>query len=263
MLTCTVDTSGLNRGLALAGQFTRKAPAQACNYAALSVAYEAQANTPFVTPQTVDTELAVIKTPLIGKRGKPKKKLGYGSAKGSADRDDVSLAVLIIQARGQYNSEYNQLTNYRYALFGSPFKGVSRAAGAALMSTLIHQMIASRHKSGHFIAAGWLPSIKIMAASDRGVAGTPRNAGGWFGKSYNDKIGNASPAQIGSTVAVCTIENDVGLEGMNAESHNRALMLTTPILQRAVDTVGAREMNYALAKLAKEDLEGPVNKAWS
>lgn len=255
-VTCKVDMTGFNRGFALANQFTRKTPEQACNYTGKEVAFAAYQDTPFVTIPVIDAQLEVIEAPVIGKRGKPlkRKKQFVGNA-----AIGVPLAALIIQARANPNSRYNQLTGGRYALTASPFKGVSREAGRAAMALMIDIMTKERHKSGHFIAAGWLPSIRILKAlvSTR-LGGKARVSG-----QYNDQLGTAIPAKAGESNTSCVIENDVGLEGLNGPSHNRALMTQgTPALQRALDTVGQKEMNYALSKMGREDLEIPVNKAW-
>lgn len=252
-----VDMTGFNRGFALASQYTSKTPAEAANFAGKEVAFGAYQNTTFVQPQTIVSELEVLETPVIGKRGKPlKNKKKFVAAE---KPDEVALAVLIVQARANPNSRYNQLTNKRYALSGSPFKGVSREAGRAAMALAVDLMTKSRRKATHFIAAGWLESIRIL----KSVLPSKYNSTRAFVAGQGEKLGTAAPAQSGQYVATCTIENDVGLEGENAASHNRALLQTAPALQRAIDTEGVKQMNYYLRKTGQEELEIPVNKAWS
>lgn len=252
-----IDMTGFNRGFQLAQQFTRKAPAEACNYAGKEVAFEAYNNTPFVTPQRVDAELNVIMVPKIGVRGRRLKTKTMAVTEPGFQ--GVPLSVLVIQARANPNSRYNQLTAGRYALPQSPFKGVSREAGRAAMAALVDAMVKNRHRSGHFVASGWLPAIQKLKAALSSRWGGARPPA----RVQNEGLGDAQPAQSGSTTVACVIENDVGLEGQNAASHNRALMQTTPALQSALDTVGRKEMRYALTKMGKEDLEAPVNKAWA
>lgn len=257
--------TGFNRGFALASQFTRKTPAQACNYAGFVIAIKAQKNTAFVTPQTVDSELAVISMPVIGVRGKPLKNRKnffgkVGTAKGS-ELHEVPLVVLIIAARARPGSKYNELTNNRYALPSWPFKGINKRAGAWLMSTLVNSMVKNRHRSGHFEAAGWIDSIRILLLVDKGRAGGFAKATDYADYGSPHGLGDASPAKEGYA-ASCTIENDVGLEGQNAANHNRGLMIQAPALQSAVDEVGREDLNYFLQKTGREELEIPVNNAW-
>jgi hypothetical protein len=261
-----IDMTGFNRGFALASQFTRKTPAEACNYAGKEIAFGAYQNTNVVLPQVVDSELAVISMPVIGVRGKPLKnrKNFFGKVGTSAASSEVPLAVLIIAARSRPGSRYNALTNNRYALPSWPFKGIPKRAGAWLMSSLVNQMVKARHKSGGFVRAGWLPAIKLLSAKTKGrfqrngpsslfAAGTA-----FFS---NNLLGDATPAQEGHQ-ASCVIENDVGLAGQNAESHNRALMEQASALQSAIDGVGRKEMDYYFKKVGREELEIPVNNAW-
>lgn len=259
----TIDASGLNRGLALANQWTKRTPAQSCNQAALEVSLAAQKATPFVTPEVVDRELAIIATPIIGKRGKPTKKK-YLKAFKTVDNPEVPLAALIVAARANPNSHYNELTASRYKLPSNPFKGVPRAVGRWLMKSLIDRMGKARHSSGHYLQAGWVKAIRGLLRSDRGRkyggsgnAGVKPTGGNW------ENLGDVKPAQAGQPVAYAMIENSVGGEGANFESHNRALnQYGGPALQHALDNEGAKQMEYFLKKSGQEELANPVNKEW-
>lgn len=251
--------TGFNRGHALAVQFTKKAPAESANYAGKEIAYTAFKNTPFVTPQKIDAELDIITLAKLGKKGQ---KLNTKYAKNrnyvSATADE-SGAASIVRLRAWAGSKYNQLTNQRYFISGSPFAGLKGAARMAVIDVYVQTMINARHKSGHFLAAGWLPSIRILKAVVNpqlgGAAKIPSN--------YNDALGTAEAARAGQPVVQCVIENDVGLDGKNAASHNHALLtIGLPALQRAVDTVGKKELEYALKKLGYENFQVPINAAW-
>lgn len=253
-----IDMTGFNRGFSLAQEFTKRTPADACNFAAKEVAFAAYKNTPFVTNDKIDSQLDVIVSPVIGKRGKPLKRKKQFSGGGATSMSGVPLAALIVQARARPGSRYNALTGGRYALTQSPFKGVSRAAGQRAMAALVDVMIKSRHRSGHFLAAGWLNSFyklkSLVPSKYRGSSGLP--------PATNEGLGDAIPAQPG-TRAVCVIENDVGLDNKNP-SHNRALITYgSPALQSALDGEGRKQMDYFLSKTGREDLEGPVNRAWA
>lgn len=276
MISVSIDSTKLNRGLALASEFTKRIPSQAVNTAGLQVAFEAQKGMPFVTPQKVDTELAAMVTPVIGKRGKPLKtvdKKGNRIAKnisfkgqigGVGKNKEIPLAVLIVAARANPGSRYNigdgdyPGTNSRYELTSNPFKGVSPSVGAQAMRELVSSMIKSRHKSGSFLKAGWSNVIKTLKplAKMRFMRGTFSAA-----TRGNDDLGEAIPAQSGQSNATCTIANMVGLEGQNAASFNRALIqYGSGPLQNALDGEGRKQMEYYLSKVGKEELEIPFNR---
>jgi hypothetical protein len=259
-----IDLSGLNRGVQLGMLYTKRTPAQVCNTTGLEVAIGAKNNMPFVTVERIDTELAVIVTPKIGKRGKPLKRgKNYTGGLGTSRNPDVPLAVLIMQARSNPNSRYNQLTNNRYALSGSPFKGVSPATGRAAMAALIHTMVANRHRSGHFLMAGWIPAIKALLpyTANRYRRGGSRPLDG-AKSAFGSELGDAKPALEGDTRAACVIENLIGYEGKNAASFDRALQLYgVPGLQQSVDTQGVIAMNYYLKKSSDAELVKPFNDA--
>jgi hypothetical protein len=262
-----IDASGLNRGLDLARDWTKRTPMEAVNTASLEVAIGAKNRLPFVTVGRIDTELATIKTEVIhiGKRGKPHKKTknrfsgGLGT---STKHPDVPLAVLIVQARARATSTYNQLTNNRYALAQSPFKGVSRQAGRLAMRLAVSRMIARRHSAIAFLKAGWIPAIKKLLSVSNNKW---RRGGAAFdgsGAFYGGALGTAKPA-VANYYALCTIENDIGYEGLNASSFNHALQLYGgPALQAALDDEGAKQLQYYLMKSGDEELARKVNAAW-
>jgi len=257
---------GLANGIAAAAQYSKRTVPQIVNTSAYWVAVNAKNGMPFVAPERVDSELAVIATPVIGKRGKPlkRKRTFRGGISEGQRRKDVPLAALIVAARANPKSNYNQITNQRYRLpGGNPFKGVSRAEGAARMRELEDRMIKSRHRSGKFLLAGWIPAIRTLAGLAvtkflRG-AGKPSEGAKSF---YGGELGSAQPARENELEASATIANEVGAEGMNAGNFNRALMLYgIGPLQMAIDQEGERQMAYALKKYEAE-LAERVNKHW-
>lgn len=263
-VTVKIDASGLNRALALGQEFSKRTPAQACNTSALEVAIIAKNTMPFVTVPRIDKELSVVTSPVIGKRGKPLKGKNnriFGANVDLSKNPDVALAVLIIQARSNPNSRYNQLTNQRYALPGSPFKGVSREAGRAAMALLVHKMIAARHKSGSFLKAGWIPAVEILRpfGVNKYRRGTVHEDAS---PNYAGDLGYAQPARGGEPAAQTVILNNVGYTGKNAASFNQALQkYGAPLLQDAIDGEGRRAMQYYLDHAAKAEFFDPANKA--
>jgi hypothetical protein len=263
-LTCAIDTTGLNKGIALGVGYSKRTPAQMCDTAAMVVAVETQKATPFTDQGLIDSQLFVDVAPKIGVRGKPLKgKFQKISKPGTATGANATLplAVLIIQSRANPGSQYNLLTGGRFS-GPSPFKGLSRAAGAAAMRQAVHDMIAGRHSSTHFMKAGLSQVIKdlrpysVLKYSRRSLDNADVDGG--------DKLSKGTPATQGSTNTFTTIESDIGLEGANAKANNEALWrVVAPRLQQAVDTEGVAAMKYFYDKSAAAELYSPVNKAWS
>ena len=257
-----IDMSGLNAGIEAATKYTKRTLPQIVNTAAYWIAVNAKAGMPFVAPDKVDTELAVISHPVIGKRGKAlKRKRAFSGGISAAQRNqDAPLAALIVVARARQGSRYNQRTNSRYALTRNPFKGVTRSAGQAAMKVFVDQMIKARHRSGKFLLAGWIPAIKrLMGYTQqkfmRGGASPNEGARNYYGS----ELGDAKPAVEGNACQA-EIINDIGGQGVNATSFNNALMMYgAGPLQRAVDHEGKQQLDYALKKMESE-MAGQVNK---
>lgn len=261
-----VDTRGLDRGIALARKWNKRAPAEAVNTAALYVASDAMKRTPAVPLATIDAQLDVIKTPVIGKRGKPlKNKSRFTDMGGSSKFAGVPLAALIIQSRSLSKSpdyegrvdRYNALTNFRYATAHSPFFGKSRESGRQAMADAIHKLIARRHSSVAFIKSGWVAAIKTLSkfARIRGTTGVRE------GSDRAGDLGFAIPARP-ELQCQAQIENDVGERGVQAESFRAALIkYGEGPLQQAVDDEGKKQLEYYLKKSHDEELARQFNAA--
>ena len=252
--TVRIDSTGLNRGIVKASKYSKRTLPQIVNTSAYWIARNAQKAMPFVTAQKVDTELGTIVTPKIGKSGK------VLSTKSARNRTYSSaLATLIVLARTNKGSHYNALTKGRYAL--PSLRGMSASGFQATLAALVHKMIAARHRSGHFLRAGWIPAIKKLmsknvARFNRGGTWVDDNSGGGF-----RQLGDATIAQEG-VKCQATIENQVGMTGIQAESFNRAMLLHgTGPLQKAMDVEGVKQMEYALRKY-NEELAETVRKFW-
>jgi hypothetical protein len=253
-MTALVDTTGLNRSINEAAKYTKRTLPEIINTSAYWIAVNAKNTMPFVTAERINTELAVIKHPVIGKRGKPLKNkftLGGGMVKLKSGKM-VPRAALIVMARANPGSNYNKLTNNRYALSKNPFAGVSREAGRAAMRLLVDEMIKSRRKSGHFLVAGWVPAVRKMKpyAVQKFMRGVPTGAPKEY---YGGNFGDAMPAIKEDPMPSASIENDIGMEGINQKSFNQALMrYGIPSLQAAITREGVNNMQYALGRMEKE-----------
>ncbi len=214
----TWDASNLNKALQERLGAGKRTPKQATDTAAFWVAVNTAKDTPFTPMGKIDTELGV---KISGGKNRKYK----GTAMGR-DVPSVPLARLIILARANLSkmgrmtgqSNYNRLTNNRFALSASDLKG----PGA--IDSLIHKMIAMRHKSTHFLQSGWVKAKRVLRPlavnKFRKGEGSPM-ADSKF--DYGTERGFADPATEGWQ-AQTTIGNLTGLEGINADSHNKALL---------------------------------------
>ena len=258
-----IDSSGLNKAIVMGNQFSKRTPAQAVNSAAYAVAIVARNNMPSVSADKISSELSVIETPVIGKRGKNlknKKTLSGGAF--SAKTSDVPLTVLIIQASARPGSKYNRTTDSRYALSGSPFKGVSREAGREAMRAMEQKMIATRRKSGSFIKAGFSAIVKLMKGSVTGKFMANSFAQFLAGEEAAAKgFGDAKPASEGSANVSATISNLIGEEQNRFDKPLQTI--GGPVLQSALNTEGVKQLEYFCEKSVQYDLVAPFNKLTS
>lgn len=259
----TIDSKNLTAGIAAAWKYSKRTMPEIVNTAGYWISVNALHNTPFVAVERINTELGVIVTPKIGKRGKP---LSTKSAKNrvySSRVGDVPVAALIVAARANPSSHYNQLTGGRYKLDKNPFKGVSRAAGRAAMAALVHRMIAARRSSVRFIGAGFVKAIHDLKAfaAQKFLKGGPSPSEG--DKDYHGAdLGEGIPGEVSSLTPIAYVRSYVGTEGANAGSHNRALLTyAAPALQQATTQEGEYQANYALRKMA-EELKEETDKHW-
>ncbi len=243
--------SKLNEALQYAQKWSTRSPARSVNSCAVAVQNRTIQLTPFVSIERIDTELATqvyyAKTK-TGRESTAKRNRRFSGGISAIQRvQNIPLAVLIIQARAASNSNYNIKTNFRYA-GPSPFKGVSRSEGAQLMKAAMHRMIATRHSSSKFLISGWVESRRQMR---RAVFGEPPTFDADTGQLIEHDLGRSIPARENTLVAVCVIENLVGLgDSKNARNYNNALIEHgTGPLQQAIDEEAAQKFDYIANKL--------------
>lgn len=234
-ITSIFDYSQLTAAIEQASRYTKQTMAKVINTTAYFVSKDAKENTPFVPIARIDSELGIsFKAGLT-----PTGKISKSKRNRVAVIPDESLAEKIIIARANPNSNYNRRTNNRWAI--APLRG-TMAQKRAVITVYARKMIAQRHSGSKFLASGWIPATRIL----RGLAFDPDGAIDIEG--YKPK-GTASPAREGLTVEA-SIENDVGLSGVNAAGYNQALNLYGgPVLQDAINREGVSKMNYALEKM--------------
>ncbi len=258
-MTAAVDVSALEREIPRILAFGRRTMAEQCVTSAVFVAFKAQQYTPAASIGQIDEELDLVTTPVLSTRGRRKGQPLRSGRKtvATVDRADggVPLAVLIIQASvmNPFGEEslFNRSTGFRWARMESPFKGRTRAEGAAAMAEAVSRMALARHSSTHFLQAGWTPAIRTGLASPF-YRYNPAFGSRAAARALPNSQNTLDPDALGSMVidlagddCVVTVENAVGEpEGRSnltlAAKHRRAaLEYGVPALQRALDEEAA------------------------
>lgn len=252
----TWDQSRFNEALRLAMERTSRTPALAVNTAAYFVSRAWIREMPKASIEKIDTELGTATNLTRIKSGKrfrkAKKDQTFKGGRMGRDHTTVPLAALIINARAKPGSRYNEITKNRYARASSPFKGVSREAGAALMRMAINRMIKTRHSSSAFLKSSIIPVIKEL---ERFVSPKYRRGAPLMDNTAKqrgvDKGGAEAANDEWNTFA--TIQSDIGAVGVLAERMNTALWQHgAPALQRAFDQEADRQLKYVADKELQE-----------
>lgn len=241
LVSCKLDTRNLMAAQAIFQQYSRQTPAAALNRTVMFVLYGAQKLTPFVTGGEIDSELSVLSTPLLSTRGKTKGQIRKPKKKGGSPPQAVSigeggLAQLIVVARLHRYSNYNVLTDQRYALDWASFSPGAGVWGFwAEVSKVAERMVKSRHSSTHFFEASWTAIIKkLKPFVPRAYGGTEIST-----RKVNPELGDVEPAKPGGTTVMCVISNKIGMDDkfptINAIRNMEAHRILEPVLQRAIN----------------------------
>lgn len=252
-LMAAIDTSVLRRAIPEIVAFGRRTMIEQCVTSAAIIVLDAQAETPYVAVGNIDVELDVVVTGVtkLGKPSKAKKPRYHKVTAVQGAR--VPLAVLIVMARTNPESEYSRRTGNRWplSLGALPTGPGSMPARQAMIAQWVSRMTLSRHSSTHFIQHGWAGPARTLLADP--------NFKGWASRGMkrgNVAAGNhLDPGELGMAVidiagdaCVVTAENAVG-EGSNDvldESRRQALITHgSGPLQRAID----REAGQIIRKM--------------
>ena len=243
-LYSTVDVSALQLAIPKVVAFGRRSLREQCVTSAAFICLDAQANTTAVSVGQIDAELQVevrsfTATGRPSKAKRPDHRIAF-SAVGAR----VPMAVLIVMARMNPDSDYNRLTGRRWELPGDllPTGPGSALARQAMIQALITQMASSRHSSTHFIQHGWGAPIRTLLADPAYYAGRSRMKSAAqlkinpLNSMDNSDLGKAV-IDLSGDQCVVMAENAIGGEGnaILAEKHRRALVrVGTPPLEAAV-----------------------------
>ena len=244
--TSSIDVSGLRAAIPQIVAFGRRTLREQCVTSAAFICLDAQENTAAVDIGKIDAELEVevtgyTKGGRVSRAKNPyERRVSTVSSGGS-----VPLAVLIVMARTNPNSDYSRSTGNRWPLdLGQlPTGKGSMAARMAMINQWISRMTLSRHSSTHFLQHGWASPIRTLLSDPAYYAGRSRvriNA-----QAKINPMNTLGHTELGSAVVavsrdacLVTSENAVG-EGGNAvlDSKHRAALIEhgLPPLQRAID----------------------------
>ena len=260
-----LETAPLERAMDMAEEWSESSPSFLAARTAQRIASKAAKYTPFVTQETIDTELAVTyspgKTP-TGRLSKQKKNrvLKFGFAE-NEDRFDEPLAYLIQLARMAPGSNYNATTNNRWRLPAGfeMLKGLDAAGRMAVLQELATRMVKARHSSTHFLVSGWASAAKkiynLLGSYIRGDTGAPPLDDGFSDQKVSPKP-NMSDVKYSNDreSAQVNVGNIIGMldstvNGSNSENYNKALSIYgIQPLQRAIDEVAVEMTEHYMKK---------------
>jgi len=261
MSEATWDQSRFDAALRETMDWGKRAPAKAVNTAAFYVARGWSREMPRVPIGRMDTELSLNVVKVQTKSGRYSRSAKKWQQPGvwgplgerayKSEYRGVPLLALIIQARSNLLSKYSFLTSGRWHR-PSPFRGKSRAAGAAAMRAEMRRVLMVRHKSSAYLASSVKPIIKALepfvdSKYRRGAPPVDRAT-----EVIGADKGGAFPAKDDWN-AVCVIHSDIGTTGVQAAKQNAAQWRHgAPALQRSFDAE-AESMTLKVAKWEMED----------
>jgi len=247
-----LDTTNLNKALAVFRKFSRSAPSIMVNRTAMFVVIETQKNTPFVELGRISSDMQVSVVPVVPTRGVKK-----GTTQ-VVMNEKVTMAMKIVLARMHPNSKYSRMTGNRWPIAKPQIGGTNAGARYWSFWNFVEQaaerMVRARRSSTHFLKASWTPILmKLKTAVGSSVSMATLG--------INRKVlmtGEVELAKSGTSQPVCKISNTLGMNGPNAilgEKYNAAAhRILEPIMQRAID-------KEAVTKLQKAFSEGWIDQA--
>jgi hypothetical protein len=191
---------------------------------------------------TIDSELEVETVPVLSMKG-PRAGLPVRSGKNNIEVTPGGLATKIILARLNRYSNYNVLTDMKYALDKATFSpGMGTAGFWARVAMVAQRMVKSRHSSTHFFQASWnailAKLVPLVPESYRSAVANWAGQGN-RGREIDPTLGDVYRAPSNTTDPKCTIENRLGMvESLPTISEIRNLaahQILEPILQKSID----------------------------
>jgi len=257
-----IDTSNFMKAHAMLHRNSKTIPSQALHKSVAFVVRDAKRHTPFTEVSRIDTELSVETTPLLVTQG-ARKGLPRRDKKTQIAVASKGLAMRIMLARLHRYSNYNILTDMKYALDQASFSpGMGRAGFWARMQLVAQRMVKSRHSSTHFMQVSW-NAILIRLANyvPSNYKGAVMTWAGSNGRPPVMDLGEVIPAKPNEPFVSCTIENRLGMDSRyptisairNMESHR----ILDRVLQISIDR-NFHQMAAKLIEASQVELKGPL-----
>ncbi len=255
-VTCRINTTNWMAAQKIIMAHGRSLPSEALPRAVAFVVKDAKDNTPVTSISRIDTELSVTTTPVLSTRGaRAGLPLKSGKNTVTANDEEDSLGIKIQLARLNRYSDYNILTDMRYALDRATFSpGMGRAGFFAKLKLKLQLMAKSRHSSTGFFQVTWNPMLGMLAmlvpANYRGAVMTW--AGGGSRKSMPVGLAAVEMSGRGTNFTSLKIENRVGMDEkyptISAIRNMRAHQILTPVLQTAINSNFDKQMEIISTK---------------
>lgn len=231
-------------------RISKQTPSDALHKTVAFVIEKAKKETPFTTMARIDADMSATTTPRRSTR--TGKKIKSGKNKNIVSVAEGGAATRIVLARLRRGSYYNRLTDHRYYLDRAKFSPGQGAAGfLKKVEQVAIRMVKARHSSIKFFLSSW------NAVGQALLPHLPRSYQGYFTRAFGKtvshgfaEIGHVTPAQPGNPLAICTIENRIGMDPrypvINERRNKAALEMLVPALQRAIDHEFMGKINKAM-----------------
>jgi len=249
LVSCTVDTSNLMRGIEISRAYSHRTPQIAVNTAGYQVAWGWYNRFPVVAQGTIDTQM----------NAPARMTIRTGKFKGTQTETSHSVGEMIVVSRLHPSSRYSAMTGNYWALRAPEFHG-RRDKSSAFWGWVKQKeelMIKARHSSTGFLRSCIIPIIRMLKPfASRSVGGGGGNTlSSLSGEDFDPNSGWAIPAKAGALVATCEIANAAGTSGINSvlyTKHNVALHRVGVMpLNEAIQA----EYESTLRYVAKQEME--------
>lgn len=247
------ETYNWSRAHEILHKYSKTEPSEALAKAVAFVVVDAKANTYFTTPSKIDAELNVETTPVLSTKG-ARAGLPLRSGKSTVDAPAGSLAQRIVLSRLNRYSNYNVLTDIRYALDRQSFSpGMGKAGFWAKVKMVAERMVKSRHSSTHFFQTSWNSVLLALAPL------VPARFQGKFFRAagkINSEIGSAVLNGVGTAKPILRIDNKLGMDPKYPTINELRNMAAHQLLEPALAGSISKNFQEQLRIIAERDLIG-------
>ena len=251
-----IDSSGLNRAIALARGYSRRTAALAANTASYFILKRVSVKTPKASQSAIDARLGVtatVRTTSLasGKRfGTPLKRprTTYGLT------GNPSRAEMMIVARMWPGSKTNKRENNRWAINRASFSSGGRKNFWSKVKAVALRMVKGKHSSIGFLKSAMIPAIRALEQHidpkyRRGSGTIDPSAVKAARRSKTPKAWVQPAREKAVTRCVTSIEIGVA-NSLLSPRHNAAMhQYVKPVLEQETKNEESNQYAYALRKM--------------